>query len=409
MKKVIPIVFSTDDNYSIYCYLAVFSMIKNASDEYRYEVSIMHSGLEESSIRRLESLNSEKASVKCIDISNYVRDVDLRDIIHLTVSTFYRLFIPEIFSNFEKVIYLDSDIIVNHDISDLYGYEMNGHALAAVRDVKCSYLEEHRKNIGIEDSSMLFNAGVLLVDVKRFQSERIKEKCLEALLLDYKSKGRKYVFADQDLLNVTLRGNIEFLPMCWNFQWQYMWRTESVFDDCIGQYLFESNDPKIIHYAGDKKPWSSPWLPKANIFWEIVVEAGLVFEVVSHSMRVEYNKKLELGCFANYRFPYEEIKPNSRVIIYGAGVVGKEFVEQLEHTLYAKKVCWIDRNYDSKPKKWEVKAPEFIWNNKIEYDYIIIAIDDKKIADEIRKNFKGKGITTQKIVWKEYQKILYKE
>lgn len=79
-------------------------------------------------------------------------------------------------------------------------------------------------------------------------------------------KNKKIFYMDQDVLNLTLRGDIFFIDNSWNFQWQYLWRLHTIPDQYRQEYVKCAERPRIMHYAGDKKPWERPDLEMADIF-----------------------------------------------------------------------------------------------------------------------------------------------
>ena len=101
--------------------------------------------LSQENIQFLEQLKNEYASVTCMNVLSYVKDADLRELSFFSVETFYRLFISQILAEYKKVVYLDSDMLVLHDITPLYDTDMNGHPIAAVHDVVCAYLADHAR------------------------------------------------------------------------------------------------------------------------------------------------------------------------------------------------------------------------------------------------------------------------
>ena len=105
-----------------------------------------------------------------------------------------------------------------------------------------------------------------------------------------------------------------------------------------------------------------------------------------------------------YLFPYEMVEKSSKVIIYGAGIVGQDFVSQLNHGNYAKVVAWVDKKYaEFVEKGLAVSSIDSCTTEK--YDYIVIAILKENIAEEIRLQLLKKGVLASKIIWKPPVKV----
>lgn len=98
-----------------------------------------------------------------------------------------------------------------------------------------------------------------------------------------------------------------------------------------------------------------------------------------------------------YLFPFELVEKGSDIVLYGAGLVGIMFARQVAYSKYCNIVAWIDKNYMS--KGMGVTAPENI--NKIEFDYVIIAINDSAVAQKIREELEEVGIAKESILWKK--------
>lgn len=403
MAKIIPIVTTTDSAYVLNCYVTVFSVIEVSDKSNCYHIYIMTTNLGEKDVNLLESLSRENITVKCVDISDIVKNADLQQSMHFPVQTYYRMFIPLAFPNYEKILYLDSDLCVLHDISELYNSDLEGHAVGVVRDVPCAYLDWHDREIGDLDCEKTFNSGVMLMDTKAFECQRVRENCLTLLSEDYKRKKRKLIYADNDALNIVLYKKCKILDDAWNFQWQYLWKLETVYEEYQEIYKKTAENPYIIHFTGKMKPWTHPDYPMADVFWNLAEKAEIARRVAYKNI-VDVRKEKEIfDCFEVFRFPYSSILPGSNIAIYAAGQVGKAFYEQLQITHYAEAVIWVDRNYGGVQCGKTIDSPQALLKRYKEYQYVIIAVDDKQIADQIFNNLKEMGISEEKLVWSQYK------
>ena len=399
MSKQVTVAFSVNNDYVYYGYLAIYSLIKRANSITQYNIVVFVNNLKDKNISLLESLSNNNIIVECIDISGFLAQVHLEESLHLSIETYYRLFIPLVLPHAERVLYLDSDLVVLEDILELYFTDMCGKAVAVVPDVFCGILKRHSQEIGNLDYKNTFNAGVLLMDTRRFEEEHIRDKCLNLLEEDYKRKERKLIFADQDALNIVLYNSVTFLDSKWNCQYQYAWRVDEVDEEYRKQYLEDLDHAAIIHYAGTNKPWMFPLLPKADIFWNIAKETPVFLELLETV--IETSKKGAM-CVPRkrYLFPFELIPYNSKVGLYGAGRIGQEFYSQIKESMYAEITIWVDRNADELADEFNVKTIDSIDNSL--FDYIVIAVKNSKAANEIRELLLNKGVDKRKIVWKHY-------
>lgn len=401
-KPVIPIVFAANDSYSIYCYIAIYTVIQHAKGDYLYHIYIFETNISNENCNMLESLSSEKVKVECIDISKYTLNVNLKESLHLSIETYYRLFIPCILPQYEKILYLDSDMCILSDVAELYECDLNGYAMGAAPDLPCYSLIKHSKEIGGLDCRKTFNAGVLVIDTLKFEENKVREKCLALLEQDYQREERKFIFADQDALNAVLYENYFVLDKKWNYQPQYLWRTEEIFEEFRQEYVTDKDQAFIMHFAGDRKPWKWPDLPKSDVFWQYAKGISEFKKLIS-SITIDVREGEErFKCFDSFQFPYGQIPFRSRVAIYGAGMVGKAFYGQLKASRYANLVLWVDRNWKNIDAGFGIEAVERI--GEAEYDYLIIAIDNERTAERIKETLIQMHVPENKIVWDEYRK-----
>ncbi|MEE0897977.1 MAG: glycosyltransferase family 8 protein [Acutalibacteraceae bacterium] len=253
MNKEIPIFFSTDDNYIPYLDVAVSSLIANASKEFNYRIIILNTGLNESNIDKIKQNEREKFKIDFVDISADVEKIKskLKNVYHFSIVTYYRLFIASLFPQYCKVIYLDCDLVVLGDISELYHTELGDNILGACPEQFVQSTEEFRayaaEALGV-DPDRYVNAGVLLMNLAEFRKNRIEEKFVRLItehdfdLLD----------PDQAYLNYLCFDKIQILSNGWN--------KEPMPLACEGK-------KNIVHYALYKKPWQYDDVMDGEYFW----------------------------------------------------------------------------------------------------------------------------------------------
>ncbi len=397
----IPVVFASNNEYAPYLYVALTSLIAHAGGKNQYSIYILHTGLKDKHMERLESLGNAHIQVKCINVESCMDGIAIKGNIHLTVETCYRLFIAELFPQYDRVLYIDSDTLILSDVADLYYSSLNGKTAGAVHDVVCTFLKSYYpEHIGmdVEDG---FNAGILVIDTARFREKKIKEKCIKWLVEDSEKENRTFVYMDQDVLNLALKGDVCFLDSAWNFQWMYFWRLDTIYPEYREAYVRDSREAKIIHYAGDKKPWQRPDLEKAELFWEAARRTPYYEEILFANMGSKQKNEL----FKNHIFPFSEVTKNSKIILYGAGDVGRDLYRQNELVEYVKILLWVDRDPGRTANKiGRVCGVEELIQFPQVYDYVLIAIDDERICGEVKKDLTKKGISAEKIIWSRYRR-----
>ena len=175
-KKEIPVFFAADNNYAPFMAVALASMLEKASKNYFYKVCVLTTDLYREYIEQLETICQNtmpgNASVEFVSLREEMEKTSgtfhLRD--YYSRETYCRIFIPRFFPQYDKVIYLDSDLVVTGDISELYNIDIGDNLVgAAIEEVMQSfdvfgtYVE---KALGIPREKY-FSAGVLLINAKK--------------------------------------------------------------------------------------------------------------------------------------------------------------------------------------------------------------------------------------------------
>ena len=253
-EREIPVFFSTDDNYIPYLDVAITSLIANASKKYKYRIVVLNTGLEQKNIDAVKRNEGEGFTIDFVDISKEVEGIKnrLKDVYHFSVVTYYRLFISSLFPQYDKIVYLDCDLVVLGDVSELYFTELNGNILGATLEEFVFSTDEFRtyaKNaIGVDPANYI-NAGVLVIDLEQFRKHRVEERFIE-LITEYDFD---VVDPDQAYLNYLCKGKILMLPLGWN--------KETLPLPCEGKL-------NIVHYALYKKPWQYYDVMYDEYFWK---------------------------------------------------------------------------------------------------------------------------------------------
>ena len=229
------ICLSADDNYAKYMATAMISILKNSLEDEEIVFHLLDGGISDDSKKKLLSLKSIKNCEIYFytpDIKKYEEWYSKGDYKDWSPAAFYRLSIPSMIPNIDKILYLDCDIIVNLSLKELFEIDIkNYYALVCKED----WREED-----------YFNSGVLMINNKLW-----RESNIEDIFYDYYSKNySSYKFPDQDLLNEALKGKVKFIDRKWNF---FPILSKKPLDISINDYM-EANKKSIIHYI-----WYKPW------------------------------------------------------------------------------------------------------------------------------------------------------
>ena len=125
-NETINVFYACDDHYVKYMSVSVASLVKTASDRHTYAVHVLHTDISQENQEKLKTLQTENVSIDFIDVSHLLEklkdNLALRD--YYTSTTYFRFFIPDLFPNVNKAIYIDGDTTVLDDIA-LSGYLRN--------------------------------------------------------------------------------------------------------------------------------------------------------------------------------------------------------------------------------------------------------------------------------------------
>jgi lipopolysaccharide biosynthesis glycosyltransferase len=212
---------------------------------------------------------------------------------HFTIETYFRFFIPKLFEKYNKVLYLDCDMIVLRDIADLYAEDIGGNWWGVTHDNNIftlgfdketweykNYMPYVKNTLKIDSPFNYFQAGVMIWNIKQC----IKDNVFDKLMKKLAEIGKPH-YVDQDIMNSVANGkNIFWISNYWNVPWYYKfnwlyYKGHSAYDTIIHQL----ENPFIIHYAGGVKPWIEPYKPNAHYFWQYARNTPF-YETLLHSL-----------------------------------------------------------------------------------------------------------------------------
>lgn len=269
MKDIIPIVFAINDSYIKQIVTVLTSIIDNFSNENKLEINILERNLSDENKKIISKFNNSNIEINYINMNNVnmnlERFMDRRENYnYISIETYYRFFIPELFPNYDKIIYLDADIIVLEDISKLYNIDIENYLAGVTKDININLTRIKKWNIskGInidyyfekilnKKTKDYFNAGILLLNLKKIREDNIVEK-----LWQFTEEKSPLEFQDQDVLNAVFENKVKYIDLRWNLSKDVKWILREHTDDKVKAEIEEvSKNPFIVHYLGANKPW----------------------------------------------------------------------------------------------------------------------------------------------------------
>lgn len=297
-KDAISIVLASDDNFALPLSVTIASLLQNAKSRRLINIYVIDGGISAAHRQKISDIIASKdfATICFLSVNN-------EDFAHFpltqgfqTIATYYRLRLPSLLPVLPKVIYLDADIVVDGDISELWDTEMGDYPLWAVEE---PYI--HNKNrlhhLDMEEGSSYFNAGILVMNLAWMRLHRMEEK-----FVHYVTTHRQHLkFQDQDVLNGCFSGLWGALPPHWNkmpflFQRYQKYR-------CYGPVqLKKSRKQKgIIHYNGAVKPWMLKCIdPRRFFYTHYAKSVGWEIPASSRNTRAYIESMLDIFVYDVY-------------------------------------------------------------------------------------------------------------
>lgn len=246
------IFFAVDHNYVEHLCVTISSILVNARDFDVFNFYIIDSGLLENDKKKIEELKKYKNfNIEYIKVNmEMFKNYPIKNS-YLSLATYAKYLIADLKPEIDRCLYLDCDIVVQKPLIELYDTEFGDNYAVAVKD--SFYPSDFAQKYDIKD---YFNAGVLLINAKKWREDGVSQKFFETTLElgNIGDLGHE----DQDVLNYVLNDKVKFVGEEWNcqcFSFSFnIAKTKQEFFDLVFS-------PVIIHYTGQAKPWGISSLP----------------------------------------------------------------------------------------------------------------------------------------------------
>ena len=276
--NTIPIFYACDDNFVKYTIVSLHSMMQNASKDHNYHVYVLHTNISAEMQKKVLKLANDRFTISFENVTSYLDSISdrlpIRD--YYSKTTYFRLFIAEMFPQYSKVVYIDSDTVVQGDISQMYLTDIGDAYVGACHEQAMVQVDEYgtyaEKVVGV-DRNFFFNAGVLLINCKQFRAHHVLDKFTHLL--------GEYTFVvtqDEDYLNLICKDWVYWLDQRWN-------------TEIFGNIPYPIQEAKVLHYIMTSKPWHYADCRHGDIFWkyaaqtEVYPEIQAVLENYTDAMR----------------------------------------------------------------------------------------------------------------------------
>jgi lipopolysaccharide biosynthesis glycosyltransferase len=309
------IALAADDNFFPHMGTLIVSILENRKKNRFFEFYVLDGGISHKNRMLLQQcvLSYKNTAINHINTKSALKKCMVRK--PFTQDSYSRLLLDTLLPNHEKVLYLDSDMIVEECISSLYDINVDSVSIAAVFDYIMHYFcriktRSTKETGGIEARDYLMNcldmgdawkyyfqSGTLLFNLKKIREKKLFPQMIE------KSKIYPYWYIDQDLLNQYLYDDVLLLDARWNVVNMPQKVIDGLSFKMQNEIQQAMHQPSIIHFAGwTGKPWNNPEARFSDRYWEYLQKTPWLNQVKkpTHLLKMDKNGNFFLRFFKRF-------------------------------------------------------------------------------------------------------------
>lgn len=286
MTDSVPIVIAFTPNYFIPAATCLYSICENIESEEQVNIiCLLSEELPERLKEKIRLIGGKRVQYSFVNLKGRMLDIYVNA--KYTEAASYRLLLPDLLPEYDKVIYIDCDVIVRNDLSKLYRIiNLDNNYLAAVFEAPMDFQIERFKALGCNPMEYI-NSGFLIMNLELMRRDKMVEKFLKASKADYLE------FPDQDVLNQLCKGRILGLPPYYNsIRTFYLPQYKSFFlCKYTEQDWIDIHQHGTVHYTG-AKPWNR-FTIEFRLWWQY-------YEQLPKEIKEEW--KINKGMYFLFRF-----------------------------------------------------------------------------------------------------------
>lgn len=253
-QNVVPVVFVADQKHIPVLFVCIKSMVENASKNHNYEVYIFHTDIKKDDQEEFSvELQRENISIHFVDVTIKRVEYEMKGNAKISREDFGCLMILDALKEYDRVLYLDYNMVIKRDIADLYYTDLGKKLVAGVF---------------VHDAAAHLQMGVLVLNVMEFRKKTSVDKLLE------KTRDDKNSYLDGHILDLICEEGPLCLNQAWNLvidgreeHWKKMLKSVPYY--VLDEYEAAKKEPYILHYIGDLPPWHHPSGQFGREFWKI--------------------------------------------------------------------------------------------------------------------------------------------
>lgn len=238
------IIYSSDENYARHMCVSMLSVICNNTDKEPINFYIFDNGIKDSTKSIIEE-KCTKCSIQYIDFSIYAQRLEQEIDCPISISTYARLFIPELLpDSCARAIYLDCDTVVCGSLKDLWYLDLEDNYVGGVLD---TLSPSNKMKIGLSEKDIYINAGVLLIDVDLWRKNNIQKE----FTCFINCHGGNVFYQDQGVINAVLNNKKKVIHPRYNTMTPIL---TCNYDRFVGLYRFPEYYSRKVFNEAQKLP-----------------------------------------------------------------------------------------------------------------------------------------------------------
>lgn len=263
--NIVPIAFAFDNKLVFPACICLSSLMMHADTDTYYDIFILHSEKENLCRAELDKLPTfyPNCRIQYRKVGSIFDNAfEIRGI---TTPAYYRLLIPELILEYDKVVYSDVDVVFRSDLSEFYNIDMTDYYVAGVDSLanfQPELVKYYNDTVGTGPEGIIYS-GNLIINSKLILEDNIIPRFKELAK-------NKYLFQDMDVLNIACRGKIMYLSPAFcltTYISEYnVYRREELLKVWNKEDISDAHSNGIVHFNG-KKPWKDVCI-NFDIWWE---------------------------------------------------------------------------------------------------------------------------------------------
>lgn len=199
------IVYASDDKFAGIMGASLISLYENSKDMDDIVVYILDNSISKENKQRIEQISRKynRHNILWIQADNMQEKLSIRvEIDRGSLAQYARLFIASSLPDgVKRILYLDCDTVVRYSIRELWNLELNNKIAGVLMD---AFSKFYRMNIELSENDIMFNSGVMLIDLDKWKNSMVEEKICDFII---RHRG-KLQQGDQGVLNAVLSNNV---------------------------------------------------------------------------------------------------------------------------------------------------------------------------------------------------------